>query len=76
MYVKRSLIFIIIFDFILDLPDRRIVAEYYNPAVPCCVLEEISGWLYHGATLEDAIDRLRLRTVPSGYKIHTWQPGE
>lgn len=47
------------------------MAEYANPAVPYCVLQEISGWLDHGATLEDAIDHLRPRTVPSGHEIHT-----
>ena len=52
------------------------MAEYDNPAVPCYVLQEIREWLNHGATLEDAVDRLRPRTVPSGCTIHTWKPGK
>ena len=33
-------------------------------------------WLKQGATLFDAVDRLRPRTVPPGYTPHTWTPGQ
>lgn len=63
------------FQYSLELPDGTVVAKRTNPAVPSSVLREISDWLRQGATLEDAVDRLRARTVPAGYEFHTWQPG-
>ena len=63
------------FQYSLELPDGTVVAKRTNPAVPSSVLREISDWLRLGATLEDAVDRLRARTVPAGYEFHTWQPG-
>ena len=41
-----------------------------NPAVPQQLLLELEG-----AMDVDVIARLRERTVPQGYKFHTWQPG-
>ena len=39
-------------------------------------LIEIYGWMEHGATLSDVIDRLRPRTVPSGYTYSMWKLGK
>ena len=58
------------------MPDGTIVAKHPNPAVPPSVLQEISNWIVQGASLEDAVDRLRSRTVPAGYNFHTWRPGK
>ena len=46
-----------------------------NPAVPQQLLLEILLWKLEGAMDVDVITRLRERTVPQGYKFHTWQPG-
>lgn len=51
------------------------MAQHASPAVPSSVIQEIDAWLLHGATMEDAVDRLRSRTVPEGYVFHTWEPG-
>lgn len=51
-------------------------ARKENCAVPQHLLLEILMWKYEGANDEDVIVRLRERTVPSGYKYHTWQPGK
>ena len=46
-----------------------------NPAVPEQVLLEVLLWKLEGAMEVDVIARLRERTVPHGYKFHTWKPG-
>lgn len=37
------------------------------------LLAEIHKWYSEGADQDDVVERLRLRTMPSGYKIHTWR---
>ena len=41
------------------------------------LLGEIDSWYTEGATIDDVIERLRLRlhTVPPGYTIHSWIEG-
>ena len=68
MYVHPTL-------FTVVLPNGTVVAQKHNPAVPLAVLEEIVRWKEEGATMNDAIDRLRLRCVPPGYTPHPWTPG-
>lgn len=46
-----------------------------NPAIPQQLLLEILLWKLEGAMDVDVIARLRERSVPQGYKFHTWQPG-
>ena len=58
-----------------ELPDGSLVAEQSNPAVPLAVLQEIWDWRRQGGDIRDAIERLRLRTVPPGHVCHTWKPG-
>ena len=41
-----------------------------NDAVHSVLLNQIYGWVTAGATLDDVIERLRLKTVPTGYSIH------
>ena len=43
-----------------------------NHAVSCELLTDLRKGNLEGATLDDAIERLRLRTVPPGYTIHTY----
>jgi len=47
-----------------------------NPAVGSELLSEIKVWYEEHATTDDVIERLRLRTVPSGYAIHSWTEGK
>ena len=35
----------------------------------------IHGWITAGASMDDVVERLRLRTVPTGYAIHNWING-
>ena len=52
------------------------VAEQPNPIVPQEVLREV--WHFkrvEGLSDADVIDRLRTRTVPTGYPIHNWRKG-
>jgi hypothetical protein len=58
------------------LPDGTVTAVNYNPAVPVSVLNEILQWTSDGALRNEVIDRLRCRTVPHGYKPHSWSPGK
>ena len=44
-------------------------------AVSPVLIAEIQKWYSNGAEEDDVIERLRLRTVPPGYKIHTWIEG-
>ena len=48
-----------------------------NPAVSSPLLQEVYQWTKECATIDDVIERLRLRTVPSEYvgTIHTWIDG-
>ena len=40
------------------------------------VLQEISTWKAEGAASDmDVVTRLRLKTVPEGYKYHLWTKG-
>ena len=39
------------------------------------LLEDIEEWKYHGASDDDVVCRLRLRTVPSGYAYSMWTKG-
>ena len=56
--------------------DGSIVAKKPNPAVPSDLLKEILSWKSEGASMLDVVTRLRQRTVPAGYTIHTWIPGK
>ena len=58
-----------------ELSDGTITAECENPAVPQSLLLEIWRWMNQGASFEDAVERLRPRTVPPGYSFHTWKSG-
>lgn len=60
---------------IIGMPNGDIEAVKYNEAVPDSVLSEIFLWRSEGATDMDVITRLRLRTVPSGFKPHPWSKG-
>ena len=53
----------------------QLKAKKENCAVSQQLLLEILTWRLEGSTDEDVIVRLRERTVPSGYRYHTWQPG-
>lgn len=57
------------------LPDGSVVAECYNAAVTTSLLVEIQDWMCNGATMSDVIDRLRPRTVPTGYTPYSWHIG-
>lgn len=46
-----------------------------NNAVSLELLAEIQKWYLEGANQDDVVERLRLRTVPPGYKIHNWTEG-
>ena len=58
-----------------ELPDGTVVSEHDNTAVPGTVLNEIWDWKKQRATMEDVVDRLRCRRVPSGFVFNTWKPG-
>ena len=55
--------------------DGTITAETPSPSVPERLLKEIWQLRQSGLCYEDIIDRLRSRTVPQGYPIHSWKPG-
>ena len=46
-----------------------------NPFVSHDLLTEIHCWRTSDATMDDVVDRLRLRCVPSGYVPHPWSDG-
>ena len=52
-----------------------ISAQVHNPAVSNSLLKEIWQWKTEGCSDVDVIARLRLRTVPLGYDVHTWVSG-
>ena len=60
---------------LIELPDGRLVAEVLNPAVEESLLKEIWDLMANGISWKDIIQRLRPRTVPSGYAYCTWHPG-
>ena len=45
-------------------------------AVPLHVLAEISGRMRAGVSTDDVVNRLHVRTIPSGYIPHPWTPGK
>jgi len=58
-----------------ECPEGKLVAEVANPAVSESLLEEI--WYLRSCDMswKDIIQRLRVRTVPSGYTFCTWHAG-
>ena len=67
---------IILLYLIGQLPDGSIQAKDANSIVPESVLHLI--WLLRkqGISFQDIVQRLRPRTVPSGYAYHNWIPGK
>jgi hypothetical protein len=59
----------------MQLPDGTLVPQHQNCAVPELLLKEIWEWRQSGASDMDILSRLRLRTIPQGYTIHSWNPG-
>lgn len=55
--------------------DGSLVSKHHVSPVPASVLCEIHEWIKRGATIERIVKQLRQRTVPPGYKFHTWKPG-
>ena len=51
--------------------DNECTACIPNPEVDSDLLERVHSWIRAGATTDDTIERLRLETVPVGYKFHT-----
>jgi len=64
-----------IFTSIEQLTDGTITTEGNSQIVPQHVLHDISCWMKQGVGMKDIVDRLRPRTVPSGYEYHTWTAG-
>ena len=54
-----------------------VFARVRNPAVSSELRQEVYKWNIEGATIDDATECLRLRTVPSKYtgSIHSWTDG-
>lgn len=56
--------------------DGSIGSKHPNPAVPLSLLTEILEWREGGISMDDIVDRLRPRTVPSGYpyctRLESW----
>ena len=59
----------------LELPDGNLVAECHSTPVPISVLQEIYSWKVNGLTMDDIVQRLRVKTVPNGQVFHSWRPG-
>ena len=55
--------------------NETLTAVLPNNAVSLELLSEIQKWYSEGANQDDVVERLRLRTVPPGYKIHDWTEG-
>ena len=66
---------IINFNGFLVAPDRTVKPLVPNSIVSSTLLLTILSWLMESCSMEDVIVRLRQRTVPSGYAIHSWIPG-
>jgi len=65
------------YHFIIDiLPNGTITTKSDDHIVPQSVLSDINIWITEGISMKDIIDRLRPRTVLSGYEFHTWTPGK
>lgn len=62
------------FVFHIGIKDGSITAVLSNAAVTLGLLSDIKSWHEEGATVDD-VERLRLRTVPVGYTIHSWIEG-
>lgn len=60
---------------VTGLADGSVLATIVNPAVSTDLLHEIQHWQSEGATTDDVLARLRQRTVPTGYCVHTFVPG-
>ena len=56
--------------------DGSVTAELPNDAISETTLRMILDWKMTGATMDEIIDRLRSQTVPRGYPIHEWTPGD
>lgn len=56
--------------------DGCISAECPDPAISQTILKEVWEWKRSGVNTDDIVDRLRTRTVPSGYPIHPWILGQ
>ena len=56
--------------------DGRMCGRKKNPAVPQELLAAIYSWMREGAHYVDIITRFRPKTVPNGYKPHSWNPGK
>ena len=52
--------------------DGSISAKCPDRAVSHSILKEIFEWKRSGVSMDDIVDRLRSRTVPSGNPIHPW----
>ena len=57
-------------------PDGIVGGRIPNPAIPLHVLAEISGWMRAEVSMDDVVDQLRVRTIPTGYTPHPWTPGK
>ena len=57
-------------------PDGSVSAKLQNPAVSNQVLENIFSWRAAGMSEDAIFSKLRQDTVPSGYTIHNWTPGD
>ena len=60
---------------LVEIVNGHLIAQSPNPAVPYSLLAEIWKWMSEKTSLEDVVVRLRPRTVPNGYKYHTWKEG-
>ena len=60
---------------ILVNPDGSITALVANEAIKPGLLKQILCWKAEHCTDQYVITRLRQKTVPTGYKYTTWQPG-
>ena len=60
---------------LVEMVNGHLIAQSPNPAVPYSLLAEIWKWMSEKTSLEDVVVRLQPRTVPNGYKYHTWKEG-
>lgn len=59
----------------VGLASGSVVAVQPTDFIKESLLKEIEAWMMEGCSDEDVIQRLRLRTVPSGYSPTSWIPG-
>ena len=57
------------------LPNGSVVGVVATPCVSQGLLEENDSWKRAGASVNDVLDRLRLKCVPSGYTPMPWSAG-